>query len=242
MSLPVLVLRPEPAASATCATAQSLGLHALPFPLFRMAPVPWRAPPPESCDALLIGSANAILHAGPQLAAFAGKPAYCVGQATAQAALAAGLLPVAHPTDAAPPSPKGAGLQPLLDTLAPQRLLRLSGQTRLDLVAPSGVTITECTTYAAHPCPLPSALARLLLAHALPGALALFHSGEAARHFTAETTRLAIPRARIHALAIGPRVAAIAAQAPDYASLHTASSPTDAALLALAAQICQTSA
>jgi uroporphyrinogen-III synthase len=231
MQPPLLILRPEPGATATHAAAAALGLVAERFPLFHTAPHPWDAPAPESFDALLIGSANALRHGGPQLAAYAGKPAYCVGQATARAAQALGLSVAAIGE---------GGLQSLLDQMpAPRRLLRLTGETHLPLTAPEGTVITSAITYAAHRQPLPEALARLLLAHALPAAIALFHSGEAARHFAAETDRLAIPRAKIHAITIGPRVTAIAEKSGHWASLHTAPAPTDAAMLALAQQMCQ---
>jgi uroporphyrinogen-III synthase len=60
---------------------------------FTVQPVAWDAP--GDVDALLIGSANAIRHAGPGLAAYAGLPTYTVGAATAQAAREAGLDVVA---------------------------------------------------------------------------------------------------------------------------------------------------
>jgi hypothetical protein len=62
------------------------------------------------------------------------------------------------------------------------------------------------------------------LTQALPGFVLLLHSAEAARHFIAETDRLKIARDRIHAIAIGPRVATAAAQG-GWASLATALPP-----------------
>jgi uroporphyrinogen-III synthase len=229
----LLILRPEPGASATQAAAAALGLIAERFALFHAAPCAWEAPSPDSFDAILLGSANALRHGGAALAAYAGKPAYCVGEATALAARAMGMSLAATGQ---------GGLQPMLGALNPahKRLLRLAGQSRVDLSPPPGITMVERICYNSAPQPLPHALGRLLTTYALPGFIALLHSGEAARHFAAEMTRLSLPLSRIHAIAIGPRVAEIAAQTPGWASLSTAPQPTDAAMLALAQQMCQT--
>jgi uroporphyrinogen-III synthase len=227
----LLILRPEPGASATQAAASALGLVAERFALFRAEPRAWDAPAPDTFDALLLGSANALRHGGAGLAAYAGKPAYCVGQATALAARATGLSIAATGQ---------GGLQPLLDAATHPRLLRLAGQARVDLSPPDGITLVERVCYHSAPQPLPHALARLLTTYALPGFIALLHSGEAARHFAQEMTRLALPLSRVHGVAIGPRVTEIAAQTPGWASLSTAAQPTDAAMLAMAQQMCQT--
>jgi uroporphyrinogen-III synthase len=57
-----------------------LGLDAYAFPLFETQPRTWDAPAPDTFDALLLGSANVMRHGGPDLALYAGKPAYCVGK------------------------------------------------------------------------------------------------------------------------------------------------------------------
>ncbi len=234
MQSPLLIIRPEPAASATHAAAAAMGLMAERFPLFSAEARAWDPPAPQDFDALLLGSAQACRLGGAALSAYAGKPAYCVGAATARAAQAVGLAVAAQGE---------GGLQALLDALPPAanlRLLRLAGEAHVPLEPPHGVTLITRIAYASLAQPLPVALARLLLAHALPAFILLLHSGEAARHFIAETDRLLLSRRRIHAITIGPRVTEIAAQAGDWASLQTASAPDDAAMLALAAQTCQT--
>jgi len=236
MQPPLLILRPEPGATATHAAAATMGLTAERASLFEAGPRAWEPPAPDAFDALLIGSANALRHGGAALEAYRGKPAYCVGPTTARVAQGAGLDVRATGE---------GGLQTLLDTLAPGlnhggRLLRLAGETSVDLTPPTGITLIERTVYASAPQPLPLALARLLLVETLPAFVVLFHSGEAAAHFIAETDRLGIARHRIHAITIGPRVTAIAAQSGGWAALHTAPAPTDVAMLALAAKTCQT--
>jgi uroporphyrinogen-III synthase len=70
-------------------------------------------------------------------------------------------------------------------------------------------------------------------------AVVLFHSGEAAAHFASECDRLGIARNGITIAALAPRVAEAAGQG--WAALATAETATDAALLALTCQLCQSS-
>jgi uroporphyrinogen-III synthase len=231
MQPPLLIIRPEPGATATQAAAAALGLVAERFPLFTAQARDWEAPAPDTFDALLLGSAQACRFGGGALGDYAGKPAFCVGSATARAAQAVGLTVAAQGE---------GGLQAMLESIPPQRLLRLAGEAHVPLEPPTGLTMITRVAYASVAQPLPTALARLLLVEVLPAFILLLHSGEAARHFIAETDRLALPRGRIHAITIGPRVTEIAAQTGDWASLATAERPDDAAMLAMAAQTCQT--
>ena len=230
MSLPIITIRPEPGCAATVAAARALGLEAHGFPLFATRALAWEPPAPEAVDALLIGSANAPRLAGAALARYAGKPAYAVGEATARAAREAGLEIAAI---------GNGGLGEMLGAIAPahRRLLRLAGRERVELVPADGITLTERVVYASEPQPIPEALARLLTAHALPRMLVLLHSAEAARHFAAECDRLGIARARLHLVALGPRIAAAAGQG--WAAIATAEQASDQALLALCQRLCQ---
>jgi uroporphyrinogen-III synthase len=228
---PLLILRPEPGNAASCAAAAALGVQAVAAPLFAIEILAWQAPDPAAFDALLIGSANALRHAGPALAAYAAKPAYVVGEATAQATLQAGLQVAAIGS---------GGLQSVFDhvPIAHPRLLRLAGQERVVLCPPPHVSLIERVVYGAAPLPLPAAIARLILTHALPALVVALHSAQAASHFSAEIDRLKLPRQRLHLATIGPRVSAAAGDG--WGSLHTAPTPDDRSLLALAAQLCHT--
>lgn len=230
MTLPLIVIRPEPGNAATVAAARAQGMEALGFPLFAIAPCAWTAPPVAKVDALLIGSANALRHAGDGIAAFLGKPAYAVGKTTAGICRAAGLS-VAGIGE--------GGLQSALDAVAPphRRLLRLTGREHVELAVPPGITVTERVVYASEAQPMPGALALLLSAHALPGAVVALHSAEAARHFAQECDRCGIARARLRLAALAPRIAEAAGDG--WGHIGTATSPEDPALLALAAQMCQ---
>lgn len=224
--LPVVVLRPEPGASATVAAARAMGLDARAFPLFAVRPLAWEPVARDEVDALLLGSANALRHAGAALARYRGLPVYAVGASTAAAACAAGFEVAATGE---------GGLQALLGGLRPghRRLLRLAGRERVTLEVPPGIEVTVREVYASEPLPLPDELAARLSAPAL----VLLHSGEAAAHFARCCDSAGIERSRVLLAAIGPRVAARAGEG--WAMLRSASAPGDAALLALAARMCQ---
>lgn len=221
----VLVLRPEPGSSATLAAAQAMGLNAHSSPLFAIEPRDWSAPDPAGFDGLLVGSANAFRHGGPQLENLRRHPAHVVGAATAEAARVAGFT-VARTGS--------GGLQRVLDDIpAGTRLLRLAGEERITLTPPAGVTIAEVVVYASTPRPLDAAAVR-------GSPVVLLHSAEAARHFAAECERLGLDRSAIALATIGPRVTGAAGSG--WGAVETASEPSDAALLALAARMCQRAA
>ncbi len=222
---PVLVIRPEPGCSATVDAARSKDLPAEACPLFEIGPLAWQPPPPDEVDALLLGSANAVRHGGPHLAGFRDKPVYAVGEITAAAAVAAGFAVVA--------AGRG-GMQQMLEAAAgkPQRLLRLAGAEHVPITPPAGIEIATRVVYQAAPLPMPEAVARRLG----EGALVLLHSAAAAGHFARECDRLGIPRGKIALAAFGPRIAAAAGA--DWAAVRATAAPREAALLALARDMC----
>ena len=229
MNAPLFILRPEPGLRQSLDAARAMGLEAWGFALFEIAPRAWQAPSADSFDALLIGSANAIHHAGPQLCAYAGKRAWCVGAATAAAACQAGLDVARVGT---------GGLQAELDTIpAPAHLLRLAGEAHVPLKAAPGIAITTRILYASQPLALPDALARLLATAALGRVVVALHSAEAARHFAAQCDRLGLARGHIACVVMAPRLTA--ALGEGWAEVRAASRPDDASLLAMAAQLCQ---
>ena len=223
---PLIVIRPEPGCGATVDAARRMGLTAHGHPLFSVAPLAWDAPAAESFDALLLGSANVLRHAGPGLSIYRGKPAYAVGETTAQAAREAGLEVVltGH-----------GGLQSVLAALLPEhrRLLRLAGQARVPLLVPEGCTLVERVVYASEPLAIGAALAEQLRDEAV----IVLHSAEAARHFASECARLGLNRTGISLALIGPRLIEAAGQG--WRKVAVARSPDDQALLALASDMCQ---
>lgn len=225
--IPVIVVRPQPGCDATVDAALRSGLDARGFPLFEVQGAQWDAPDPVLYDALLIGSANALRHGGRGLEALHGLPVYAVGEATASAAREAGF---------AVTSVGSGGLQSLLHALEPghRRLLRLAGRERVALTAPPGVLVEERVIYVSEPQPMTRELERLL--H--EPAVVLLHSAQAARHMAGECARLGIDRSGLDLGVIGTRVAEAAGHG--WRGVAVAASPDDTALLALAAQLCQT--
>ena len=212
----LLVLRPEPGASATVAKAREQGLDALAVPLFEIEPIEWEAPEPGSFDGLLLTSANAVRHAGDRLKDYRGLEAYAVGEATADAAREAGFG-IAATGD--------SGVDRLLGSIdAELRLLHLCGDDRR---APEGPRqqITAVPVYRAKPMNSPDL-------GEVGNAVALIHSPRAGRRFA----ELVADRRTIAIAAISDAAAQAAGEG--WERVETASEPTDAALLALAARLC----
>lgn len=225
--IPAIVIRPEPGCAATVAAARALGLNAQAFPLFETTPRDWSPPAAGEVDALLIGSANALRLGGSALDAYRDLPVYAVGANTAVAAHEAGFAVEATGS---------GGLQSLLDAIpAGTRLLRLAGEQRVTLAPPHGVTMTERVVYASEAQAMPTDLADMLR----NGAIVLLHSGEAALHFAGECDRHSLPRSVIAIAALAPRIAAMAGSG--WQVLANAEQASDAALLALTRQLCQSS-
>lgn len=225
----VFAIRPQPGLSATIAAGRAMGLDIHGEPLFEIRPLPWDLPDPDTIDALLIGSANAIRHAGPQLNLLLGKPVHAVGKVTADLAMKAGFSVERI---------GNGGMQSLLQPgnhvgSAPLRFLRLSGAERVALDVPEGVRIEERIVYQAVPVSISPQFAKLLQS----GGIMLLHSAAAARHFADECARLGIAASSLDLAGLGPRVTE--GIGGDWGGIHHAASPNDSALLALAKDMCQ---
>jgi uroporphyrinogen-III synthase len=218
----VLVLRPEPGASATVERARDRGLDAVAIPLFEVEPVDWDVPDAGSYDGLLLTSANAIRQAGDRLTDLRGLKAYAVGAATAEAARDAGF-------DVA--STGEAGVDRLLGSLEPDlKLLHLAGEDRR-MPDRARQEIRSITVYRARP------KADVRLAD-VEGNVALIYSPRAGKRFA----ELIDAGAKV-----GVSIAAISEEAAQAAGegweqVEAAETPTDDALLALAERLCNNSA
>jgi uroporphyrinogen-III synthase len=223
MTMPVVVVRPQPGAEATAARLRALGVEPLVAPLFAVSPLPWTPPAPTDFDALLLTSANAVRHAGPALDRYRSLPVWCVGPTTTAAAVQAGFgVACTGSADAA---------QLLADPLtAGQRWLWLSGWAHQPLTAPPCGTLTIVSVYQSAPLP-PSAP----LDAALAGpAVILVHSAAAAARLVETGTSPALH----HLVAISPAVAAAAGDG--WRSVSVAPHPDDSEMVAIAAALCQT--
>jgi len=212
----VLVLRPEPGAAATVELARACGLEAIAVPLFKVEPVAWETPDAATFDALLLTSANALRCGGPGLKALRGLPVHAVGEASAGAARSAGF-------DIA--SAGEAGVERLLGSIDPDlKLLHLCGEDRRSAEG-MRQAITPVTVYRSRAIDAPD------LAGA-PGTVALVHSSRAGARLAA----LIGERGSIMVAAISAAAAAVVGGG--WAAVETAERPSDDALLALAARLC----
>jgi uroporphyrinogen-III synthase len=100
------------------------------------------------------------------------------------------------------------------------------------LFPPLGIVLETRIVYDSAPVPMPSEMAETLG----QGALVLLHSGEAARHFSAECDRLGVDRGRISLAALGPRIAEAAGTG--WREVRATENPREAPLLALARDMC----
>jgi uroporphyrinogen-III synthase len=215
----VLVLRPEPGASETLERLRQHGLDGVAVPLFEVEPIAWSAPEPAQFDGLLLTSANALRHGAAQLQGLHGLPVYVVGQATAEAARQAGFEVAAIGE---------SGVDALLTAIEPGlRLLHLCGEDRMAHSEPRHEISILCV-YRARELEAPNL-------DCAPGSVALIHSPRAGRRFA----QLIANRSSILVAAIS--AAAAQGVGSGWEAVETAAQPSDEALLALAARLCDRS-
>lgn len=146
----LLVTRPAPADEELSAWARAAGFVPIPAPVMRLEPLP-AAPPIEAAwdgrpDAVVLTSANAA-RCAPEAPELRAAPCWCVGEATAAAARAAGFADIrAGEGDAAALARRIAAGAP-----AGARLLHLRGrQGTADLagaLAAAGFAFTQSVVY-----------------------------------------------------------------------------------------------
>jgi len=216
----LFIFRPQPAGGQSVERAIAMGLRAVALPLFELEPVEWEAPDSGDFDAILLTSANAVNMAGAQMEQLRGLPVHAVGEATAVAAEVAGLGVASR---------GGGGVDELLGSIDPRaRLLHLCGEDRR---SPEGAAqaITCRTVYRARVLP------QVLELEQLQGQVAALHSPRAARRL-AELVD-GPERSNIIVAAISSATAQAAGSG--WKDIRVAAAPTDAALLALAARLCE---
>lgn len=219
---PLVILRPEPGASATASAARELGLTAIVMPLFAIEPVAWRVPSTASFDGLLLTSANAVRHGGAGLERLKALKTHCIGETTAFEARNAGFEVA---------SVGNSNVDALLGALAAGlRLLHLGGIDRRLPADPKQI-IERIPVYHAMELPPPTGLARI------EGAVAAVHSPRAAARLASLADETGLRRERIAVAAISPATAE--AGGPGWQRIEAAPKPTDEALLVLASELCQ---
>lgn len=221
---PLVIVRPEPGASATAKAAEQVGLSVLVMPLFEIEAVAWRAPRTGDFDGLLLTSANAVRCGGDELGRLRNLPVHCVGVSTAAEAREAGFSIATI---------GGGGVDSLLALLPPNlRLLHLCGTDRREPDEPKQ-TIRAVAVYRAAELPVPQAFKHL------GSAVIAVHSARSASRVAAVAAEAGLRREAIAIVAISGDAAAAAAAAGDgWQSVTAVGEPTDTALLALAASLC----
>ena len=208
MSRPIAVLRPEPGNAATAARIAALGHAVVRLPLFEVRAMAWDAPDPARYDNLLLTSANAIRHGGGGLASLIALPVHAVGQATAEAARAAGFTVVAV---------GDSGVEAMHP---PGRVLRLVGREHRGFGASDAIMVYASEALRPDVSPL-------------RGSVALVHSPRAARtlaELVADRTDIAIAaisQAAADAAGSGWRAIAVADRPTDAALIGLASTLAD---------------
>lgn len=183
-------------------------------PLFEVGPRGWEVPDPDAFDAVAMTSANAARHGGVGLARFNHLPVFAVGEATAEAARAAGFLDVRVGTGDA-------------DDLGPQlsgRVLHVTGTAHRSI--PTVAAVTVVPVYETLPLP-PSA--------PLNADVVLIHSPRAG----ARLAELMPQCATTQIVAIS--AAAAQACGSGWAAMHVAEAPREHAMLECLRRLCEAS-
>ena len=224
MSLPLLVLRPEPGASATVRRAEERGLHPIRYPLFKVHASDWDAPDPAGFDAMLLTSANTLRCAGPQLDLYRHLPVYAVGEATADAAREHGFSIAGVGR---------SGAQAISEIVAARghgRVFHPGGRDRRDFNSGPLSILRRCV-YESREAGTAEGLAAVMPEEAV----ALLHSPRGAVRLAKLVPMM--QRRRLHLAAVSPAV--LEAAGAGWASGHASPTPLDEALLALAATLCK---
>lgn len=208
----LVILRPEPGASRSAERARAMGLEVRGVPLFAITALDWTAPDPAQFDSILVTSANAFRFGGAQLDGLRHLPVHAVGASTAVAAREAGFNVASV----------GDGGVRRMSVPATENLLHLAGRDHVDAAATMTIAVYEA-----------QAIARPIGLDDLRDQVVAVHSARAG----ARLAELVDDRSGIIIVAISPAVAADCGNG--WQSVHAAPQPTDEALLALAASLCE---
>ncbi len=202
--------------------ARSMGLDVIVRPLFELRPMSWSVDQPDSYDAVFITSSNALTLNNSSFSNLCKLPALCVGETTADAARRAGFVNLLIGDRGA------AQLAEMAASKGYRHLLWLCGEPHGELSHPD-LTFDVKITYQT-PAIEWSADDRHCLERPL---VALLHSPRAAQRFAG----LVSDSRAIEIVAISEKAALAAG--PGWAGVHWPATPTDDAMLALAAPLCR---
>jgi uroporphyrinogen-III synthase len=215
----LLVIRPQPGADATVARVRAAGHEAVLMPLFEIQPVAWDVPSPETYDALLLTSGNAVRAAVEGLDMVRELPVFAVGSATARAATDC------HLTVKATGETGVADLLGLAQAEGHRRLLWLAGEDRISVSVPDEMTLDTCIVYRSAAISAPNDFADQV--HTTN--IILLHSPRAASYFGELCDAQAVDRAGLSLAALSPAIAKSAGLG--WRAIIIAPTPNDASLL-----------
>lgn len=218
-----MILRPEPGATATADRAKQMGIKVHAMPLFQVRALDWQALPPDAFDAVLVTSANAVRYGGAGLNVYHDLPLFAVGDASAAAARTSGFKRVSAGSD------DGPALVRMAVAAGYNSLLHFCGHQHKRL-SDAGADITAVQVYSADVVEPPPAFP----ADNGPF-VTLVHSPRAAQRLA----EIVPDKSSVHIVAIS--AAAAQAAGSGWAGLAVAALPTDAAMLEIAAGICERS-
>jgi uroporphyrinogen-III synthase len=218
----LIIIRPQPGADATANRAAALGIATMVVPLFEVRPVKWDLPETGNYDALMITSANALIHGGPALQSLRDLPVLAVGTGTAEHAKARGLR------IAATGSTGVSGLLEMTKAHGFCNILWLSGADHMAITPPAPVNVNRVVVYESCELPPPDALVSALNASAV---IAL-HSPRAARLFNQVCGDLGIDKTQQSLVTLSPAIAQAAGGG--WRAVAVADYPNDKALLSCA--------
>jgi uroporphyrinogen-III synthase len=221
----LLIIRPEPGASATAVRAKAAGFEPALMPFFEVRPRRWAAPDPANYDALLITSSNAARHAGAELQPLNALPVHTVGERTADAACEAGLALATVGTSGADEAIKAAA------DSGHRHLLWLAGEEHKLPHLPQGIQLDVIVCYSADALQLPANAAEIIA----KADIVALHSPRAATLFADTATKLGLTKSNITIAAFSPAIAEGAGVG--WRDIAIAKTPTDDALLSAAAEL-----
>ena len=225
----LLIIRPEPGASASAERAREAGLSPTLLPFFEVQAAKWELPDPADYDALLLTSANAVRFGGAGLESLRALPVHAVGERTAEAARAARLNVATVGTSDATAAVKAAS------DMGHRRLLWLAGADhstiKLPKNMPKALKVTTVIGYASGPKVLTADVAAVI---ASADAVAL-HSPRAAQLFAKAVADFGLDRAAITIAAFSPTIAEAAGAG--WRGVAIAERPADIALLSALADL-----
>lgn len=220
----ILVTRPAHRAGTTLAALRAYGHDAVSWPLMETHACPWQ-PPAGDFDALVLSSAEAPRHAGPELARYAHLPVYCVGEATAAAAQRAGLQNIQLPVAGTAKTLFG-----ILRNSPHRHVLHLTGRDVTPAASPD-LRVERCIVYAAELLDWSDAQRETLDRFDW----VLLYSARTAAHFS----KICPARTKKSLKIAGLSGNVIAAAGDGWAKTTSAGTPDEQSLFAAAGLLCQ---